>query len=80
MVVLVALISFAGYYFTIKNVGTRRGVVFAGLFGGLASSTALTLQFSRMSRGEDSVAYMLAMDILLTCETMLLRMALIASI
>ncbi|MGD8803934.1 MAG: MgtC/SapB family protein, partial [Gammaproteobacteria bacterium] len=58
MVVLVASISFTGY-FAIKIAGTRRGTVLTGLFGGLASSTALTLHFSRMSRGNDKLAPML---------------------
>lgn len=77
MVVLVAAISFTGY-FAIKIAGTRRGAVFTGLFGGLASSTALTLHFSRMSRGEDGRAPMLATGILLACGTMFPRMLLIA--
>lgn len=48
MVVLIATISFVGY-FAIKIGGAHRGIVFTGLFGGLASSTALTLHFSRSS-------------------------------
>lgn len=79
MVVLVAAISFTGY-FAIKIAGTRRGAVYTGLFGGLASSTALTLHFSRMSRGDDKRAPMLAMGILLACGTMFPRMTLIASV
>jgi uncharacterized membrane protein (DUF4010 family) len=79
MVVLVAAISFTGY-FAIKIAGTRRGAVLTGLFGGLASSTALTLHFSRMSRGNDKLAPMMAMGILLACGTMLPRMVLIASV
>ncbi|MCW8928485.1 MAG: MgtC/SapB family protein, partial [Gammaproteobacteria bacterium] len=39
MVVLIAGISFAGY-FAVKIAGSRRGLVITGLFGGLASSTA----------------------------------------
>jgi uncharacterized membrane protein (DUF4010 family) len=79
MVVLVASISFTGY-FAIKIAGTRRGTVLTGLFGGLASSTALTLHFSRMSRGNDKLAPMLAMGVLLACGTMLPRMVMIASV
>ena len=37
MVVLIAVISFVGY-FALKIAGARRGAVFTGLFGGLASS------------------------------------------
>ena len=79
MVVLIAAISFVGY-FAIKIAGTRRGVVFTGLFGGLASSTALTLHFSRLSRNDAELAPMLAMGILLACGTMFPRMLLISSL
>jgi len=79
MVVLIAAISFVGY-FAIKIGGARRGIVFTGLFGGLASSTALTLHFSRMSRREAVMAPMLAMGILLACGTMFPRMLLLATV
>lgn len=79
MVVLVAVISFVGY-FAIKIAGARRGAVFTGLFGGLASSTALTLYFSRMSRRDGGLTSMLAMGILLACGTMFLRMVLVACV
>ena len=79
MVVLIALISFAGY-FAIKIAGARRGTIFTGVFGGLASSTAVTLHFSRMSRREKALAPMLAMGILLACGTMFPRMLLVASV
>jgi uncharacterized membrane protein (DUF4010 family) len=79
MVVLIAVISFAGYCAT-KIGGTRRGIVFTGLFGGLASSTAVTLHFSRMSRREPGMAPVLATAILLACGTMFPRMLLVASV
>ena len=79
MVVLIAAISFVGY-FAIKIGGARKGAVFTGLFGGLASSTALTLHFSRVSRGDAATAPMLATGILLACGTMFPRMFLIAGI
>ena len=79
MVVLIAAISFIGY-FAIKLAGARRGVVFTGLFGGLVSSTALTLHFSRLSRRDTSLVSMLAMGILLACGTMFPRMVLVASV
>lgn len=77
MVVLIASISFVGY-FAIKIAGARRGLVYTALFGGLASSTALTLHFSRAARGEQALAPLLAAGILLACGTMLPRMLLIA--
>lgn len=79
MVVLIAAISFVGY-FAIKIAGARRGAVFTGLFGGLASSTALTLHFSRMSRSNAALTSTLAMGILLACGTMFPRMVLVASV
>ncbi|MDT8384736.1 MAG: MgtC/SapB family protein [Gammaproteobacteria bacterium] len=79
MVVLIAAISFVGY-FAIKIGGARRGAVFTGLFGGLAASTAVTLHFSRLTRRDASMAPMLATGILLACGTMFPRMLLIASV
>lgn len=79
MVVLIAAISFVGY-FAIKVVGTRRGAVFTGLFGGLAASTAVTLHFSRMSRRDATLTPVLATGILLACGTMFPRMLLVASL
>jgi uncharacterized membrane protein (DUF4010 family) len=79
MVVLIASISFAGY-FAIKIGGTRKGIFFTGLFGGLASSTAVTLDFSRLSRRDAAMAPVLSMGILLACGTMLPRILLVASV
>ncbi|MGR9099717.1 MAG: MgtC/SapB family protein, partial [Gammaproteobacteria bacterium] len=64
----------------IKIGGTRRGVFFTGLFGGLASSTAVTLQFSRTSRYQTDMAPILATGVLLACGTMFPRMLLVASV
>lgn len=79
MVVLIAAISFVGY-FAIKIGGARKGIVFTGLFGGLASSTALTLQFSKMSKRSDALVPILATGILLACGTMFPRMLLVVSV
>jgi uncharacterized membrane protein (DUF4010 family) len=49
MVVLVAGISLAGYV-ALRLVGARHGAVLLGLFGGLVSSTATTLVYSRHGR------------------------------
>ena len=79
MVVLIAALSFVGY-FAIKIGGTRRGVVFTGLFGGLASSTAVTLNLSRLAHRNPAIAPVLAVGILLACGTMLPRMLVVASV
>jgi len=77
MVVLIAGISFVGY-FAIKIAGTRKGILYTGLFGGLASSTALTLDFARAARYEPASAPLLAIGVLIACATMYLRMLLVA--
>ncbi len=79
MVVLIAAISFAGY-FAIKLAGAREGAVIAGLCAGLASSTALTLHFSRLARREPDAAPVLATGILLACGTMYPRMLLVTGL
>jgi uncharacterized membrane protein (DUF4010 family) len=79
MVVLIAAISFAGYV-AVKVAGTKRGIIVTGLLGGLASSTALTLHFSRMARDGEASTALLSMGILLACGTMLPRMLLVASV
>jgi uncharacterized membrane protein (DUF4010 family) len=79
MVVLIAAISFVGY-FAVKIGGPRRGIIFTGLFGGLASSTAVTLHLSRTERGGSGMTTLLATGILLACGTMFPRMLLVASL
>lgn len=79
MVVLIAALSFAGYI-AVRVGGVKRGIVFTGLFGGLASSTAVTLHFSRVGRRERGLASTLSTGILLASGTMLPRMVLVASV
>jgi uncharacterized membrane protein (DUF4010 family) len=80
MVVLIATISFVGY-FAIRIAGAKRGTVFLGLFGGLASSTMLTLHFSRLSRSHPALpAPLMAMGILLACGTMYPRLLLVVTL
>jgi len=79
MVVLIAAMSFVGY-FAVKEAGARKGAVFTGLFAGLASSTALTLHFSRLARGQPDLSPMLATGILLACGTMFPRMAVVLAV
>ncbi|MWJ27870.1 MgtC/SapB family protein [Halomonas sediminis] len=75
LVVLVASISFVGY-FAIRLGGTEKGILFTGLFAGLSSSTALTLQYARQSRRNPDLEPMLAVGILLACGTMFPRILL----
>jgi len=75
LVVLIAGISFVGY-FAVKIVGTRRGLPLTGLFGGLASSTAVTLSFSRLGRQHPAAQNLLAAGVILAAGTMFPRMLL----
>jgi uncharacterized membrane protein (DUF4010 family) len=77
MVVLIAGISFCGY-FAMRVAGPGTGAVLTGLFAGLASSTALTLHFSRLTRLQPELAAMLAPGILIACGTMYPRVVLIS--
>lgn len=79
MVVLIASISFVGY-FAIKIGGTKRGILFTSIFAGLSSSTALTLQFSHLSREQPGISPLLASGILLSCGTMFPRLLIIVSV
>lgn len=79
MVVLISALNF-GSYLLIKIVGPEHGVGLAGLLGGLASSTAVTLGFSQRSRqpGEDASA--LALGIVLAWTVMFFRVAIMTAL
>lgn len=77
MVVLISSISFAGYV-AIRLAGETRGVLLAALAGGMVSSTAVTLSFSRMARDNDAEARLFSAGILLATATMLPRVLVVA--
>ena len=79
MVVIIAAISFAGY-FAMKIVGERKGILVTGLFAGLASSTAVTVNFSRLARGSQGLENVLASGILVASATMFPRILVISGI
>ncbi|NKI36115.1 MgtC/SapB family protein [Wenzhouxiangella sp. XN79A] len=79
MVVLIAVLSFIGY-FAVRIAGARAGTLFTALFGGLASSTAVTLTFARLARRRSGHERLLAGGILLACGTMFPRMLIVASL
>lgn len=76
LVVMVAGISFIGY-FAIKIAGPRIGSLLTGVFGGLASSTALTVSFARMGRESPGMQPLLSAGIALANTTMYVRLWLI---
>lgn len=73
LVVMVAFISFLGY-FAIKIAGPRIGSLLTGVFGGLASSTALTVSFARMGKITPGMQPVLAAGITVANSTMYLRL------
>ncbi|RBW50184.1 MgtC/SapB family protein [Marinobacter sp. F3R11] len=72
MVVMIASLSFIGY-FAMRVAGTNKGILFTGLFGGLSSSTALTLHFARQARRQSALDPLFATGILIACGTMFPR-------
>ncbi len=63
-----------------RVVGTSRGDAVTGMLGGLVSSTAVTLAFSRRSRTEPAAAASLALGVVGACTVLLPRVAAIATL
>jgi uncharacterized membrane protein (DUF4010 family) len=79
MVVLIASLSYLGY-FANKFLGERRGVIVTGLFGGMTSSTAVTLTLSPLARSRKQVRELVAAAILAASAIMFPRMLIIATV
>jgi len=79
MVVLIAGISFIGY-FSMKIAGPGKGVILTSLAAGMVSSTALTLHYARLSKTQKNMKGLLGAGILLACGTMFPRVLLISSL
>ncbi|HSG91365.1 MAG TPA: MgtC/SapB family protein [Pseudomonadales bacterium] len=68
LVMLIAGIGFVGY-FAVRLLGARAGLLLTALFGGLTSSTAVTLGFSRLARRAPRRSALLGAGIALACAT-----------
>lgn len=79
LVVLIAAIGFVGYV-AIRLLGPRLGSLATGLLGGLASSTAVTLNFSRMGKKNAAMHSVLAAGIVAAAATMFPRVLLEVSV
>ena len=79
MVVLISGLSLAGYA-ALRIAGQRHGTLLTGLFGGIASSTATTLAFSRNARDTPSLTAMAALVILLANWVVLVRLAIVVGL
>jgi len=76
-VVLVSGLSLGGHV-AMRASGPQRGLLWTGLLGGLASSTAATLTLARQARQDPALRRAAAAGILAACGVMFLRMTLIA--
>jgi uncharacterized membrane protein (DUF4010 family) len=77
--ILLAAISYGGYI-AIRLAGTAKGALFAGLAGGLVSSTTVTWTFARMAKSQSQSHGPLTTGILSSWIVSLLRMTAIAAI
>lgn len=72
LTIMIAAISFAGYV-AIKAFGSHHGIVFSGIAGGLASSTAVTVTMAQMARQHPEQRPALVAGALLAGATMVAR-------
>ena len=79
IVLLFSALNFAGYLAR-KAVGAERGYGVTGLMGGLVSSTAVTFQFSRLSRSDPSLGTGLAVGVVGASTILLPRVLIISAI
>jgi uncharacterized membrane protein (DUF4010 family) len=79
LVVLVAAVSYVGY-FGIKLFGHKRGVAVGGLLGGLASSTAVAVNFSHLGRGHPQNHKLLAAGVVIASAMMFPRMLVVVAV
>jgi len=77
MVVLVAAISYVGY-FGIKLLGDERGVMATGLLGGLVSSTVVAVSMARRGKDEPEMQDLLPAGVAIASATMFPRMIVLA--
>src|SRR5512139_2239600 len=77
MVVLIAGVGLAGYA-ALRLVGQERGAVMLGLLGGLVSSTATTLSFSRHARASSEMIPVAVIVVVLANLVVLVRLGVLA--
>jgi len=79
LVILISSLSLVGYVLT-RWLGPTRGAALTGLTGGLVSSTAVTLSFSKEAREKPQEATALACGILLSWMVMFVRVIVLVAI
>lgn len=79
MVVLISGLALSGYL-ALRIIGARHGAALLGIFGGLASSTATTMMFSRHARDHVHLVRMSAIVILIANVMVMIRLGLISGV
>ncbi len=79
MVVLISGLALAGYL-ALRIIGARHGAAVLGIFGGLASSTATTMMFSRHASEHRHLVRMAAIVILIANVMVMIRLWLVAGV
>lgn len=79
LVILISSLSLVGYVLT-RWLGPARGTALTGLTGGLVSSTAVTLSFSKEAQAKPQDAAALACGILLSWAIMFLRIVMLVAV
>jgi uncharacterized membrane protein (DUF4010 family) len=79
MVVLIAGVGLAGYA-ALRVFGQKHGVALLGLLGGLVSSTATTLAFSRHARASEAMGRIAVIVIVLANLVVLLRLGVLTTL
>ncbi len=79
MVVLISGVSLAGYA-ALRFIGRDHGAVLLGLFGGLVSSTATTLAYSRYARNESDLTTLATTVVISANLILLVRLTVLAAI
>ncbi len=76
LVLLLLGVSYVGY-FAVRLIGPGRGLLLTALLGGFTSSTAVTLDYSRLSRQNPDAAPLLSAGIALACAMLAPRVAIL---
>lgn len=78
LVLLFSGLSFASFV-VLRFIGLHRGYALTGLLGGIISSTAVTLNFSRESRNQPQLGRVLGLGVVAACTVLPLRVILLTS-
>ena len=79
MVVLISGVSLVGYG-ALRLIGARHGASLIGIFGGIASSTATTVIFSRHARSDTNLVRTATVVVLLANIVVMLRLGLVSAV